>query len=249
MRETPNYTDLYYQRTTSHSQIIDIITKRAVSLGEMDAPMDWETLFGNTHPVEIEIGFGKGRFLLEASKRHPKTNYIGIERAQKYVELTRERFEKYMRHFGIDRASGMFSNVRLAWTDANYFLTRYVAAASVQAYHIYFPDPWPRKRQQKRRIFRNQDFLEALTRTLSTDVGRADVGRADVGRADAGRLYVVTDHQAYFQEIQERLSQLQLLHAVDANIRPDQDIATNFEAKYTLEGRPIYRAVYEKVLS
>ena len=90
--------------------------------------------------MEIEIGFGKGRFLLEASKRHPKVNYIGVERAQKYVELTRERFEKYIRHFGVDRASGTFSNVRLAWTDANYFLTRYVATVSVQAYHIYFPD-------------------------------------------------------------------------------------------------------------
>ena len=138
MRENPNYNDLYYQNTTSHSQIIDIVTERAVSLSEVAAPIDWEALFGNAQPVEIEIGFGKGRFLLEASKRHPKVNYIGVERAQKYVELTRERFEKYMRHFGVDRASGTFSNVRIVWTDANYFLTRYVAAASVQAYHIYF---------------------------------------------------------------------------------------------------------------
>ncbi|MYB01342.1 tRNA (guanosine(46)-N7)-methyltransferase TrmB [Candidatus Poribacteria bacterium] len=234
MRENPNYTDFYYQNTTSHSQIIDIITECVVPLGEMAAPIDWEALFGNTHPVEIEIGFGKGRFLLEASKRHPKVNYIGVERAQKYVELTRERFEKYIRHFGIDRASGMFSNVRLAWTDANYFLTRYVAAASVQAYHIYFPDPWPRKRQQKRRIFRNQDFLEALTRTLNTE---------------NGRLYVVTDYEEYFWEIQERLAGLSVLHPIDANLKPDRDIATNFETKYILEGRPIYRAVYEKVLS
>ncbi|MCY3739621.1 MAG: tRNA (guanosine(46)-N7)-methyltransferase TrmB [Candidatus Poribacteria bacterium] len=232
MRENPNYTDLYYQNTTSHSQIIDIITEHTVSLNEVAAPIDWEILFRNAHPVEIEIGFGKGRFLLEASKRHPKVNYVGVERAQKYVELTRERFEKYIRHFGVDRASGMFSNVRLAWTDANYFLTRYVAAASVQAYHIYFPDPWPRKRQQKRRIFRNQDFLEALTRTLSSD---------------HGRLYVVTDYETYFQEIQERLTDLSALHPIDVALKPDRDIATNFETKYILEGRPIYRAVYEKV--
>ena len=234
MRENPDYNDLYYQNTTSHSQIIDIITERVVPLGDLAAPIDWEAFFGNAHPVEIEIGFGKGRFLLEASKRHPKVNYIGVERAQKYVELTRERFEKYIRHFGVDRASGTFSNVRLAWTDANYFLTRYVPAASVQAYHIYFPDPWPKKRQRKRRIFRNQDFLEALTRTLNSD---------------DGRLYIVTDYAAYFSEIQERLADLPLLRPVDAEFRPDQDIATNFEMKYVLEGRSIYRAVYEKVLS
>lgn len=234
MRENPNYNDIYYQHTTSHSQIIDILTEHSVPLNELAAPIDWEALFGNTHPVEIEIGCGKGRFLLEASKRHLKVNYIGIERAQKYVELTRERFEKYMRHFGIDRASGIFSNVRLAWTDANYFLTRYVPAASVQAYHIYFPDPWPRKRQQKRRIFRNQDFLAALTRTLN---------------ADRSRLYIVTDYKEYFQEIQERLEGLPAFQPIDAALRPDQDIATNFEMKYVSEGRSIYRMVYEKTLS
>ncbi len=231
MRENPNYTDLYYQNTTAHSQIVDIITEHTVPLSEVAAPIDWEALFGNTHPVEIEIGFGKGRFLLEASKRHPKVNYIGVERAQKYVEVTRDRFEKHIRHFGVDRRSGTFSNVRLVRTDANYFLTRYVPEMAVQAYHIYFPDPWPRKRQRKRRIFRNQDFLEALTHTLNSE---------------GGRLYIMTDHKEYFQEIQERLAGLSVLRPVDAGLRPDSDIATHYETKYVLEGRPIYRVVYER---
>ena len=234
MRENPAYNDIYYQNTTAHSQIIDIVTKRVVSLSEFAAPIDWKELFGNAYPVEIEIGFGKGRFLLEASKRHPQVNYIGIERAQKYVELTRERFEKHIRHFGVERASGTFSNVRLAWADANYFVTRYVPASSVQAYHIYFPDPWPKKRQRKRRIFRNQDFLAALTSTL---------------KSDGGRLYIATDYEAYFWEIQERLSHVSALRPVAENLGPDRDIATNFEMKYTLEGRKIYRGVYETFLS
>ncbi len=234
MRENPDYNDIYYQNTTVHSQIIDIVTEHAMPLGELPVPIDWKAFFGNPYPVEIEIGFGKGRFLLEASKRHPKVNYIGVERAQKYVALTQERFKKHIRHFGVDRTSGTFSNVRLVWTDANYFLMRYVPAGSVQAYHIYFPDPWPKKRQRKRRIFRNQDFLSALTRTLNSD---------------SGRLYIATDHKEYFQEIQERLSGLAALHPVEANPSPDQDIATNFEMKYVLEGRAIYRAVYEKILS
>ena len=233
MRENPDYNDIYYQNTTAHSQIIDIVTERIIPLSEVAAPIDWEAFFGNPHPVEIEIGFGKGRFLLEASKRHPHVNYIGIERAQKYVGLTRERFEKYMRHFEVDKGSGTFSNVRLAWTDANYFVTRYVPAASVQAYHIYFPDPWPKKRQRKRRIFRNQDFLSALTSTL---------------KSDGGRLYITTDYKAYFAEIQERLLQVNALRPIAENLGPDRDIATNFEMKYTLEGRKIYRAVYETFL-
>ena len=56
MRENPDYNDLYYQNTTVHSQIIDIVTKRAVSLSEFSRPIDWEACFGNLHPVEIEIG-------------------------------------------------------------------------------------------------------------------------------------------------------------------------------------------------
>ena len=234
MRENPDYNEIYYQHTTSHSRIIDIVTKRVVPLSELDAPINWELLFGNIYPVEIEIGSGKGRFLLEASKRHPKVNYVGVERAQKYVEIIRERFERYIQHFDVDRTSGTFSNVRLARTDANYFLTRYVAETSVQAYHVYFPDPWPRKRQRKRRIFRNRDFLEALTRTLNSE---------------SGRLYIVTDHEEYFQEIQERIAALPRLCPIDADFRPDSDITTHYEAKYVLEGRPIYQAVYEKVSS
>ena len=231
MRENPDYNDIYYQNTTNYSQIIDIVTERVISLSETVAPIDWEIFFGNTHPVEIEIGFGKGRFLLEASKRHPKVNYVGVERAQKYVGLTQERFEKYMRHFGVDKTSGTFSNVRLVWTEANYFLTRYVPPTSVQAYHIYFPDPWPKKRQRKRRIFRNQDFLSALACTL---------------KSDDGKLYIATDYEEYFGEIQDRLLQVSTLRPIEENLGPDQDITTHFEMKYTLEGREIYRAVYKK---
>ena len=232
MRENPQYNDIYYQNTTAYSEIIDIVTGRAVPLATFPIPMDWGTCFGNSQPVEIEIGFGKGRFLLEASRRHPCVNYVGVERARKYVAHTQDRFERYIRHFGVDRTAGHFSNVRLVWTDANYFLMRYVPSGSVQTYHIYFPDPWPKKRQRKRRIFRNQDFLEALTRTLSPA---------------GGRVYIVTDYATYFQEIQERIAIGTPLRLIAPNVSPDRDIATNFEMKYMLEGRSIYRAVYEKV--
>lgn len=232
MNEEPRYNDIYYQCTTPHSQIIDLVQETAIALSEFSTPIDWQVLFGNTHPVEIEIGAGKGRFLLESSRQQPKVNYIGVERARKYVELTQARFEKYMRHFSIDKRSGTFANVRLVWTDANYFLTRYVLSESVQTYHIYFPDPWPKKRQRKRRIFRNQEFLSALTRTLTSD---------------NGKLYIVTDYVEYFEEMQARLAALTPLHRVPLDSCGYEHIATNFELKYLLEGREIYRAVYEKI--
>ena len=239
MNEEPRYNDIYYQSTTVHSQLIDIVGATATALSEVQTPIDWHALFGNAQPIEIEIGCGKGRFLLEASKRHPETNYVGIERAQKYVELTRERFQKHIRHNKMHSAeapaeakvAGAFTNVRLVWTDATYFLTRYVLTESVQAYHIYFPDPWPKKRQRKRRIFRNQDFLAALARTLTA----------------GGRLHIVTDYAEYFAELQERISQHTPLHRVTLELPHEQHhIPTSFELKYRAEGRQIYRVVYEK---
>ncbi len=231
MNEEPRYNDIYYQSTTRHSQLIDIVPATAVSLSELSTPIDWKTVFRNENPVEIEIGSGKGRFLLEASKRQAGINYMGIERAQKYIKLTRTRFAKYMQHFSIKNGSGLFTNVRLVWTDANYFLNRYVAAETVQAYHIYFPDPWPKKRQRKRRIFRNQAFLQAVTRTLISE---------------GGRLYIVTDYAEYFSELQERLVTSTPLRRVELDLCADEHIPTNFEMKYVAEGRKIYRAVYEK---
>lgn len=239
MNEEPRYNDIYYQSTTAHSRLIDIVGETETPLRELCTPIDWHAIFGNAQPVEIEIGSGKGRFLLEVSKRHPERNYLGVERAQKYVALTRERFLKYIRHntarlesaAASKKAAEAFSNVRLVWTDATYFLTRYVPTESVLAYHIYFPDPWPKKRQRKRRIFRNQDFLAALARTLTP----------------GGRLHIVTDYAAYFAELQERISQQTPLHQV-TQASPDKEnyIPTNFELKYIAEGRQIYRVVYEK---
>lgn len=231
MNAEPRYTDQYYKCTTSHSQIIDVVHGNTVSLNDISSPIDWKELFLNKHPVEIEIGFGKGRFLLEASKEFAEVNYIGVDRAKKYVELTLQRFLKYMQHYSVNKESGMFENVRLAWTDANYFLTRYVREESVNAIHIYFPDPWPKARQQKRRIFRNREFLSAISRTLKSNVGR---------------LYVTTDYAEYFEEIQDRIAQYTGLIQAPTKSGEYQNITTNFEMKYRLDGRNIYRALYEK---
>ena len=232
MNAEPRYNDIFYRQTTSHSQIMDVVQGKAIFLNKVSSPIDLQELFGNTNPIEIEVGFGKGRFLLEAAKQYADVNFIGVERAQKYVELTRQRFLKYIRHYAVDKNSGVFENVRLVWTDANYFLSRYVPDNSVQAYHVYFPDPWPKARQQKRRIFRNSEFLDAISSTLLLD---------------SGRLYAVTDYAEYFDEIQERIAQQTTLKPVSHNTDEYQHITTNFENKYQLEGRKIYRAVYGKM--
>lgn len=186
------------------------------------APLEWGTVFGNDHPVELEVGFGKGLFLLTAAQACPGVNFLGIEVLRKYQLFTATRLAK----------RGL-SNVRLVKADARPFLRDYVAPGSVRAVHIYFPDPWWKKRHLKRRVF-TAEFAAQCARILGP----------------GGRLYVVTDVEEYFHIITE-------LVAGQAALRPlpppdptepahDLDYLTNFERKFRKEGRSIYRAVYER---
>ena len=118
---------------------------------ERDDPvLAWRDVFGNGNPVEVELGIGKGRFVIDAAQRHPDRNYIGIERATKYLRLAHDRSLKRN-----------LRNIRFARVDAQEFIEFFVAAESLRAVHLYFPDPWPKKRHHKRRLFQT-GFLEML---------------------------------------------------------------------------------------
>lgn len=119
-----------------------------------EASFQWHDVFGNNNPVEIEVGFGKGLFLLTASQERPDVNFFGIE------------IERSLQLFVANRlAKRNVRNVRLACTDASVFLDRTVPAGSVQAIHVYFPDPWWKRRHRKRRLF-TEAFAGACVRAL-----------------------------------------------------------------------------------
>ena len=186
------------------------------------APVDWQGIFGNNQPVEIEVGFGKGLFLLSASAACPGVNFLGIEVVRKYQLFTATRLAK--------RGLG---NVRLAKADARLFLRDCVASASVRAIHVYFPDPWWKKRHLKRRVF-TPAFAAQCERIL----------------CPGGRLHVVTDVAEYFGVTHELLAQHTRLRPLPVPQTPepghDLDYLTNFERKFRKEGRPIYRGLYER---
>jgi len=225
---------MFYRFTQFDSCVIDLEKGAAISLNDINHPICWEEIFENDNPVEVEVGCGRGRFLLEAAKQRPEVNYLGVERAPKYVRRTQERFQKHIKHaatlFG-DSEFLSFSNVRLAWSDAAYFVDRYVSDNSVQAYHVYFPDPWPKKRQHKRRLFRSEIWLRGLVRTL---------------HPSGGCLHVATDFGEYFHEIRHRLSQSTTLVEKPSDSVERVHIRTNFEMKYLAQGRKIYRGLYER---
>ena len=201
------------------SALIDLRADKQTSLAEIAPPINWGELFGNENPVEIEIGCGKGRFLLETSRQHPEINYIGVERALKYVQRAKERLQK-------GNAIGVF----LIWSDAAYLVDRCIGDSTVEAYHVYFPDPWPKKRHRKRRLFRNEVWIRGLIRTLNPK---------------DGRIHVATDYAEYFHEIHDCLTHTPPLVYLPPDSLESAHIPTSFEMKYRAEGRKIYRAVYQ----
>ncbi len=182
--------------------------------------VDWPLLFGNAHPVEIEVGFGKGLFLLQQGAARPNVNFLGIEIERKYALLTATRVAKRELH-----------NVKIACTDARWLLKERIREASVAAVHVYFPDPWWKNRHKKRKLF-TQEFAAECARVLEP----------------AGKLHFVSDVADYFAESIELLKQVPALRALpEPPALGESEYLTNFERKYRLEGRTIHRAVYERL--
>jgi tRNA (guanine-N7-)-methyltransferase len=173
-------------------------------------------VFGNEHPVVLEIGSGKGRFLVSSAIEQPDVNFIGVEKSLHYHRVIDDRVSK--RHL---------TNVRLINHDAFLVVRDMLADESIREIHIYFPDPWPRKRERKRRIIR-PEVLEQFRRTLTKD----------------GSGIYVTDHREYFDSAAPLIEAA--FHAERRIPSTDDPPRTNYEAKYREEGRPIYEVRFWK---
>lgn len=185
-------------------------------------PLDWATLFGNSNPVEIEVGMGKGLFLLNEALARPGVNFFGIEVVRKYQLYAATRY-----------AVRKLPNVKTACADAKMVLRDYVTAGSVAAVHVLFPDPWWKKRHKKRRVF---------TPEFAADAARAV--------AAGGRLHVASDVEEYFEVMTGIVRAMPAFREVDS-ARSDAPLEeagyqTNFERKARLKGTPVWRANYER---
>ena len=193
-----------------------IVEPVGLDVEKLPKPMNWAEVFGNDRPVELEIGTGKGTFLLEQARARPEVNFFGIEWARWFWRYASDRLRRH----------GCL-NARTVRAEASFFLTEHVPAGSLSVLHVYFPDPWPKARHHKRRLIQAK-FMPLVDRVL----------------APGGRLQVVTDHQGYFEENIEPSVRGSTLKVVDYN-RPGsagegEFVGTNFERKYQREGRPFY---------
>jgi tRNA (guanine-N7-)-methyltransferase len=199
--------------SNSKSGYIPDIRFEIPSLADLGECADWTKVYGRKAPLVVEIGCGGGRTIIGMALAHPEWNCMGIEQAGEYYSILRERAEKRL-----------LPNLRACRIDAAYLINRFFPDACVSQYHIYFPDPWPKKRHRKRRLF-SESFCADLKRTLTPD----------------GVLNFATDHQEYYSEL---LPRLRAVLKVEEHPQPWEDAPegrTNYEVKYLKEGRPIYR--------
>ena len=205
-------------------RILKDYPKVSLKIEDLDGKIDFVRIFGRPGSVHIEIGSGKAGFLLEQATAQPDVNFLGIEWAGRYYRCAVDRIGRW----GLE-------NVRIVRTDAAGFLAGFVPAESVDCFHIYFPDPWPKKRHHKRRLFVPAN-LQQLTRCLRP----------------GGTIRVVTDHAEYFEQIKQVLTtqgnefeEVGFLPAVGAE--QGEWVGTNFERKYLEQKRPIYTIAVRKI--
>jgi len=182
-----------------------------VDLNAVAIPLDWRELFGREAATDVEIGSGKGRFLLALATSRPQRNLLAVERAGVYHRLCCERAAKH----------GL-TNIRLLRTTAEDLLFRLLRPSSVDTLFILFPDPWPKKRHHKRRLIRS-DSVAAMAAAIRP----------------AGRLMIKTDHAGYAAVIAEVLSGEPALRAIDAAAAFAELPVSGFEHKYLNQGREI----------
>jgi len=174
---------------------------------------DISTIFPVEAPLEVEIGCGKGKFLIERAEANPSINFLGIDVVWKWMRYAVHRSDRRE-----------IENVKFIKTEAKDFIDHSLPLESVSTFHIYFPDPWPKRRHRKRRLVTGE-FLKLLhTRLL-----------------DGGLIELATDHEDYFLQMEESVVRSGIswktVRRTSGERLFEAQTETNYELKYAAAGR------------
>jgi len=213
----------------SHGKILDVgsvgmLEEQLPPWQEGSVNLDsWFDPDNHGQPIELEIGTGKGTFLVQHATQLPRVNFIGIEYAKAYWRFAADRCRRH----------GL-SNVKLVRIEGQFFVRNYVPDQRLRQVHTYFPDPWPKKRHHKRRLI-NRSFLLELHRVLE----------------EGGQVRIVTDHPDYHEwilaesaSVSDQFERLPWLACTSA--RDGELVGTNFERKYRRAGESFHALVLRK---
>lgn len=175
----------------------------------------WQELFANENPLHLEVGIGRGSFLIKLAERNPQINYIGIETKEEVMLYgVRDSHEKGLK------------NILFIWQNAQ-DLKDFFAPGEVDQLYLNFSDPWPKNRHAKRRLT-HKNFLDMYQEILP----------------DGGRLKLKTDHEAFFEfslnSFADNGWQLRDIYLDLYRNLPEDNIASDYEEKFVKKGLQIY---------
>lgn len=179
----------------------------------------WKDVFGNENPVEIEVGMGKGRFIMDMAALHPEINYVGIER---YPSVLLRGLQK--------RAERELDNIYFMCVDAKN-LSEIYASGEVQKVYLNFSDPWPKDRHAKRRLT-SEEFMAVYHQILKPD----------------GVVEFKTDNRDLFDYSLESIPRagweiLEYTYDLHHSEMGADNVMTEYEEKFSSKGNPIYKLI------
>lgn len=182
-------------------------------------PLDLNAVFGRpAGPLEVDLGCGKGRFLLARAKKFPESCYLGIERLLARIKSVDRKIQ-----------AKRLTNIRLLYADANYTVRYLLPVGSVRTFFILFSDPWPKNRHASKRLF-CPEFLEALAKALQPN----------------GTVNLASDHTAFMSAAARLFDASSVFTAIPPWI-PTEAERTDYELKYMALNRAITRLSYQKL--
>lgn len=188
---------------------------------ELDKPVNWKAVFGNNNPVDCEIGFGNGEFLVKKSELHPERNFFGIDYSVESFRRAKKTIEK-------TNSSG----IKIVCLEAKAAFIVLVPEKSFSHIYLNFPDPWPKKKHYKNRLLDREFFTIAASCTK-----------------DKGKIIVATDDPFYRDFILEEMASVHLWESLFqkgwTNELSDH-FSTKYENKWRSEGKEIFYMMFQK---
>jgi tRNA (guanine-N7-)-methyltransferase len=179
--------------------------------------LDLSAVFASAQPLEVELGSGDGSFLVDYARRMPKHDFIGVERLLGRIR----KMERKARRAALQNLRG----IRI---ESSYFLQYLLPPESVAALHIYFPDPWPKRKHRRHRLI-NEGFPSLAQAALKPD----------------GKVYLRTDDADYFSQMREVFAAATAFEPVQTPVEL-QEVTTDFERDFLAKGLQTLRAAYRR---
>lgn len=194
-----------------------VILPHAFEIDMKPEPFDLAALTDVSRPIEVEIGCGNGRFLAANAAKRPGVSFVGVERMMDRVRRVSRKAQQ-----------GALHNLCVVRVEAGRFVHELLPDASIAAFYLFFPDPWPKRRHHKNRFFQ-RERCDDIFRTL----------------VPGGAMHIATDHEDYFKEMNRFLSEDARFEPIEALVRAE-DEQTDFERLFLSKDQPIYSCSFRK---